>query len=114
MSNKPTIVLVHGALTDASVWNGVSSRLQSMGHTIVAPAMPLRGLHSDAEYLSAFLKTIEGPVVIAGHSYGGSVMSHPDIDNPNVKALVFAAGIPCRSFTFWEKIVNPGNGNSGI
>jgi pimeloyl-ACP methyl ester carboxylesterase len=87
----PTIVLIHGALTDASVWNDVSGKLQGEGFTVVAPAMPLRGLHTDAEYLASFLDTISGPVVVAGHSYGGSVISHPVIAKGGVKALVFVA-----------------------
>jgi hypothetical protein len=57
-----TIVLVHGALTDASVWNGVIGQLQGEGFIIVAPAMPLRGFHTDADYLASFLDTIAGPV----------------------------------------------------
>lgn len=91
MSNQPTIVLVHGALTDASVWHGVSRHLWEMGYGTIAPAMPLRGLHTDAEYLSAFLKTIDGPMIIVGHSYGGSVISHPAISHAGIKALVFVA-----------------------
>jgi pimeloyl-ACP methyl ester carboxylesterase len=63
---SPTIILVHGALTDASVWNGVTHRLQDRGYT--APAMPLRSLAADADYLSAFLNTIDASVVLAGHS----------------------------------------------
>jgi pimeloyl-ACP methyl ester carboxylesterase len=90
-ATDPTIVLIHGALTDASVWNGVSGKLQSDGFSTTAPAMPLRGLHTDAEYLASFLDTIGGPVVIAGHSYGGSVISHPVIAKGSVKALIFVA-----------------------
>jgi pimeloyl-ACP methyl ester carboxylesterase len=90
-ATDPTIVLIHGALTDASVWNGVSGKLQAEGFITVAPAMPLRGLHTDAEYLASFLDTISGPVVIAGHSYGGSVISHPVIAKDGVKALIFVA-----------------------
>jgi len=91
MSDQPTVVLVHGAFSDASAWNGVSHRLQNMGYVTLAPAMPLRGLHSDAEYLASFLKTVEGPMVLAGHSYGGSVISHPVLANINISALVFIA-----------------------
>jgi pimeloyl-ACP methyl ester carboxylesterase len=90
-STDLTIVLVHGALTDGSVWNGVSGKLQAEGFVTVAPAMPLRGLHTDAEYLASFLDTIDGPVLIAGHSYGGSVISHPVIAKNGVKALIFVA-----------------------
>jgi pimeloyl-ACP methyl ester carboxylesterase len=91
IQQHPTIVFVHGALTDTSVWNEVIQRLQSLGYTTVAPAIPLRGLTSDAEYLSSFLKTIEGPFVVVGHSYGGSIISHPVISTDHVKALVFVA-----------------------
>lgn len=91
MTHKPTIVLVHGALTDASVWNGVSATLQADGFSVVAPALPLRGLASDAEHLAAFLRTVDGPLVVAGHSYGGSVISHPAVASEKVKALVFVA-----------------------
>jgi pimeloyl-ACP methyl ester carboxylesterase len=90
-TTNPTIVLVHGALTDASVWNGVSGKLQGEAFITLAPAMPLRGLHTDADYLASFLDTIAGPVVVAGHSYGGSVISHPDIAKSHVKALIFVA-----------------------
>jgi pimeloyl-ACP methyl ester carboxylesterase len=90
-STDLTIVLVHGALTDGSVWNGVSGKLQAEGFVTVAPAMPLRGLHTNAEYLASFLDTIDGPVLIAGHSYGGSVISHPVIAKNGVKALIFVA-----------------------
>ncbi len=87
----PTIVLVHGALTDASVWGAVTPRLQAEGYAVLAPALPLRGLASDAAYLAAFLATVDGPVVLAGHSYGGSVISHPATAEAKVKALVFVA-----------------------
>ncbi|MBD8900598.1 alpha/beta hydrolase [Rhodanobacter sp. DHG33] len=91
MSNQPTIVLVHGALTDASIWHGVSRHLWNMGYETIAPAMPLRGLYTDAEYLSTFLKTIDRPMIVVGHSYGGSVISHPAICHADIKALVFVA-----------------------
>jgi pimeloyl-ACP methyl ester carboxylesterase len=91
MSDSPTLVLVHGVLTDASVWRGVSARLQRAGHSVVAPALPLRTLDGDAGYLRAFLETLPGPLVVAGHSYGGSVLSHPDALTPAVRALVFVA-----------------------
>jgi len=91
MKSSPVIVLVHGALTDASVWNLVSIYLQKAGYSIVAPAMPLRGLQSDAAYLSAFLDTINAPIVLVGHSYGGSIISHPGVARKNLEALVFVA-----------------------
>jgi pimeloyl-ACP methyl ester carboxylesterase len=69
------VVLVHGAFADASSWNGVVSRLQERGYTVVAPGLGMRGLASDSDYLASLLAQIEGPVVLAGHSYGGAVIS---------------------------------------
>ncbi|HEY0815611.1 MAG TPA: alpha/beta hydrolase [Pseudonocardia sp.] len=91
MPDNPTFVLVHGALTDASVWRGVSDRLQRAGHRVLAPSNPMRSLDSDAAYLRAFLETLPGPLVVAGHSYAGSILSHPDAITPDVQALVFVA-----------------------
>ena len=88
---KPTIVLVHGAWADASGWAEVTSRLQRDGYTVIAPANPLRGLHSDADYLTSVLATITGPVVLVGHSYGGMVMTNAATTAPNVRALVYVA-----------------------
>lgn len=91
-TSGPTVVLVHGALTGASVWHEVIRRLQADGHTVVAPALPLRGLASDAAYLAAIVGRIPGPVVLAGHSYAGAVISHPDVAAcENLAALVYIA-----------------------
>ena len=87
--DKPTIVLVHGAWADSSSWSPVVRRLQRHGYTVHAPANPLRGLSSDAAYLSSYLHTISGPVVLVGHSYGGAVTTNAATGNPAVKALVF-------------------------
>lgn len=91
MTEKPTVVLVHGALTDASIWSSVSRKLRAEGYTTIAPALALRSLHQDAEYLAAFLDTLTGPFVLVGHSYGGSVISHPSANKRGLKALVFVA-----------------------
>ncbi|HET9449116.1 MAG TPA: alpha/beta hydrolase [Steroidobacteraceae bacterium] len=88
----PTIVLVHGAFADASSWNGVIPELQAEGYEVIAVANPLRTLSGDAAYVSAVVKTIAGPVVLVGHSYGGAVISNAAGGNDNVKALVFVAG----------------------
>jgi pimeloyl-ACP methyl ester carboxylesterase len=84
---KPTVVLVHGAWADGSSWSPVTRRLQRDGYTVDVVANPLRGVASDAAYLDAVLKTISGPIVLAGHSYGGAVITN--VANPNVKALVY-------------------------
>jgi pimeloyl-ACP methyl ester carboxylesterase len=87
---KATVVLVHGAWADSSSWAAVVRRLQRTGYKVAAPGNPLRGLASDAAYLRSYLGTIDGPVVLAGHSYGGAVITNAAANNPNVKALVYA------------------------
>jgi pimeloyl-ACP methyl ester carboxylesterase len=88
---RPTIVLVHGAFADASGWNDVIARLQDRGYTVLAPPNPLRSLTADSEYLRYFLSTIDGPIVLVGHSYGGAVLTNAATGNPNVEALVYIA-----------------------
>jgi pimeloyl-ACP methyl ester carboxylesterase len=88
---KPTIVLVHGAFADASSWSGVVQRLQQRGYTVIAPPNPLRGVDSDAAALASVLKTVAGPIVLVGHSYGGMVISEAAQGNSAVKALVYIA-----------------------
>jgi pimeloyl-ACP methyl ester carboxylesterase len=53
--------------------------------------MPLRSLHADAEYLSSILTAVEGPFVLVGHSYGGSVISHPILTKHALKSVVFVS-----------------------
>src|SRR5687767_4047841 len=86
---KPTIVLVHGAFADASSWNGVIAILKKDGYSVVAVANPLRSVKSDARYVDDVMAGIKQPVVLVGHSYGGSVIS--EAHSPNVKALVYVA-----------------------
>jgi pimeloyl-ACP methyl ester carboxylesterase len=86
---KPTIVLVHGAFADASSWNGVTAILQKDGYDVIAVANPLRGVKHDAQYVADIVNGIGAPVVLVGHSYGGSVIS--EVRAPHVKALVYVA-----------------------
>jgi pimeloyl-ACP methyl ester carboxylesterase len=88
---KPTIVLVHGAFADASGWSDVFRSLSSRGYEVYAPANPLRGVASDGEYLRSFVSTLDGPVVLAGHSYGGCVITNASAGLSAVKALVYIA-----------------------
>ncbi len=88
---KPTIVLVHGAFADASSWNGVTAQLLDAGYPVIAPAVPLRGLSADSAYLASILATIDGPIVLVGHSYGGAVVTDAATGNANVVALVYVA-----------------------
>jgi pimeloyl-ACP methyl ester carboxylesterase len=88
---KPTIVLVHGAFAESSSWNKVITRLERHGYPVVAAPNPLRGVHEDAGSVSAILRSIRGPVVLVGHSYGGPVISEAATGNANVRALVFVS-----------------------
>lgn len=90
-SEKPTIVLVHGAFADAASWNGVIEILEKDGYPVIAVANPLRSVKGDARYVSDVVSTINSPVVLVGHSYGGSVISEAANDEANVKALVYVA-----------------------
>jgi pimeloyl-ACP methyl ester carboxylesterase len=97
---KPTVVLVHGAWADSGSWDQVVARLQRQGYTVVAFPNPLRGLPDDSAYLAAFLQTISGPIVLVGHSYGGTVITNAATGNANVKALVYVdAFIPAEGET---------------
>ena len=89
---KPTIVLVHGAYAESSSWSGVIEPLVADGHRVIAWANPLRGVATDAAALSDLVRSVEGPVVLAGHSYGGAVMTNVDPDAGDVVALVYVAG----------------------
>ena len=91
MTATPTIVLVHGAFAESASWNGVIANLHRRGYTAIAVANPLRGLQHDAAYLRSVLDSLSGPVVLAGHSYGGSVMSEAADGAPGVTALVYIA-----------------------
>ncbi len=69
-----TIVLVHGAFAESVSWDGVIDPLVAEGHRVVAAANPLRGLATDAAAVSDLVRTIQGPVVLVAHSYGGAVI----------------------------------------
>lgn len=92
-SAKPTIVLVHGAFADSSSWDAEISYLRGHGYPVDAIDTPLRGLAFDAAYVEAQLKTIQGPVVLVGHSYAGEVTSQAAAQTTNVKALVYVAAL---------------------
>lgn len=90
-TDKPTIVLVHGAFAEASSWNGVVDILQNHGYPVVAVANPLRSVKSDAQYLADIVDSIKAPVVLVGHSYGGLVIGEMDGAGRDIKGLVFVA-----------------------
>jgi pimeloyl-ACP methyl ester carboxylesterase len=89
---RPTIVLVHGAFAESSSWDAVITKLTVDGYAAIAAANPLRSVASDAASISAVVRSIDGPVILVGHSYGGPVITEAANGNPNVKALVYVAG----------------------
>jgi pimeloyl-ACP methyl ester carboxylesterase len=91
MSDTPTVVLVHGAFAESSSWNDVLTRLETAGVPAVALPNPLRGVASDAAGVRAYLRSLPGPVVLVGHSYGGAVASTAATGLDGVRALVFVA-----------------------
>jgi pimeloyl-ACP methyl ester carboxylesterase len=89
---KPTIVLVHGAYAESSSWNDVITPLVDQGHRVIAWATPLRGLAQDAGALADLVRSVDGPVVLVGHSYGGALLTNVPADAGDVRGLVFIAG----------------------
>jgi pimeloyl-ACP methyl ester carboxylesterase len=89
---KPTIILVHGAFAGSSSWSGVTAKLEGDGYKVIAAANPLRSLTGDAAYVAALARSVPGPVLLVGHSYGGAVISEAGSDAGNVKGLVMVAG----------------------
>src|SRR5262245_32868855 len=97
---KPTIVLVHGAWADSSSWTPVIERLRASDYRLRAIANPLQGLTSDTAYLSSYLATIDGPVVLVGPSYGGALITNVDASAFDIRSLVYVAGfIPIKGET---------------
>lgn len=103
---KPTIVFVHGGWADSSGWNAELAAFQKDGYPVIAPANPLRGLSSDAAYLRSVLQTIDGPIVLVGHSYGGAVISNAAVGVPNVEALVYIAAFAPDAGESLAQLVN--------
>jgi pimeloyl-ACP methyl ester carboxylesterase len=88
----PTIVLVHGAFADASSFRALYDELLDEEVTMVAPPNPLRGLTGgDGDYLKGVIGGIDGPVLLVGHSYGGSVITAAGTAE-NVVGLVYISG----------------------
>jgi pimeloyl-ACP methyl ester carboxylesterase len=88
----PTIVLVHGAFAESASWDQVVDPLLDAGHPVIAVANPLRGVAADAACVSDHVRSIEGPVVLVGHSYGGAVITNVDPDAGEIVGLVYVAG----------------------
>jgi pimeloyl-ACP methyl ester carboxylesterase len=91
-TTNPTVVFVHGAWADNSGWDGSIRALDRQGFRTIGAANPLRELRSDAAYVAGLLGSIEGPIIMVGHSYGGAVISNAATGNDQVRALVYING----------------------
>jgi pimeloyl-ACP methyl ester carboxylesterase len=106
-AGAPTVVLVHGGFADGSSWTDVIDRLQGAGVGTLAPANPLRGLVNDSTYVSNVVQTIEGPVLLVGHSYGGLVITNVGAMVENAVGLVYVAAMtPDEGETMLEVAAN--------
>src|SRR3954467_9023498 len=86
---RPTIVLVHGAFAESASWDQVIDPLVAEGHRVVTAANPLRSLAGDAAAVGDLVRTIDGPVVLVAHSYGGAVISNVPADAGEIVGLVY-------------------------
>lgn len=102
---EPTLVLVHGAFADATSWDGVAAELRGRGYRVVTVDNPLRGPRHDAEALQGVLDSIDGPVVLVGHSYGGSVITNTH--DPKVQANVYIAAFAPAQGEFVLGLIDP-------
>ena len=91
MSAPANVILVHGAWADGSCWSGVIERLQADGYHVTAPQFPLTALADDVARLWHVLDLQDGPAIVAGHSYGGQIITALGADAPNVAGLVYIA-----------------------
>jgi pimeloyl-ACP methyl ester carboxylesterase len=88
---RPNIVLVHGAFADGASWSAVIERLQADGYHVTAPQFPMTALADDVARLRQVLDLQDGATIVAGHSYGGQIMTALGTDAPNVAGLVYIA-----------------------
>jgi pimeloyl-ACP methyl ester carboxylesterase len=89
---NPTIVLVHGAFAESASWDGVIEPLRGSGHRVIAAANPLRDLAGDAASVGDLVRSIEGPVLLVAHSYGGAVISNVPAEAGEITGLVYVNG----------------------
>ena len=93
----PAIILVHGAFAESASWDGVIGPLLGAGYPVIAAANPLRGLAADAAAVADLVRTVDGPVVLVGHSYGGVVISNVPAAAGAIAGLVYVAGFAPES-----------------
>ncbi|HEV2271752.1 MAG TPA: alpha/beta hydrolase [Steroidobacteraceae bacterium] len=86
------VVLVHGAITDGSSWRGVYDILRADGYHVSIVQQPLTGLADDVAATKRVIDRQDGPVILVGHSYGGTIITVAGAD-PKVRALVYVAAL---------------------
>lgn len=89
---KTTIVMVHGAFAESASWDRAVGPLQRAGHTVMAVPNPLRGVAEDAAYVTDAVRSVEGPVLLVAHSYGGAVITDVPRDAADLVGLVYVGG----------------------
>ncbi|MEV4349327.1 alpha/beta hydrolase [Actinoplanes sp. NPDC049596] len=107
-----TIILVHGAFSESTNWAGVIPPLRAAGHRVIAAPNHLRSLSGDAASVSSLIGTITGPVVLVGHSYGGSVITNAARGHDNVRALVYIAAFAPVEGESVGDVQGPGSGST--
>lgn len=109
-TTKPTVVIVHGAWTDASSFAGVQQLLTKRGYEVLEFANPLRSLAGDADYLATFLQSrTSGPVLLVGHSYGGAIIGAAAAAVPSVSGLVYVnAFVPAEGESLLDLLNSAG------
>ena len=89
--HKPSILLVHGAFGDGSIWTQVIQNLQQRRFNVVASQLPLTSVAADVKTVQRDLAALAGPTVVVGHSYGGVVITQAAAGATNVASLVYIA-----------------------
>lgn len=108
---EATIILVHGAWADGSSWNLVAPELRSRGLSVLTPPNLLRGVTTDAPYVTSFVaQRATGPVILVGHSYGGFVITNAAAGAGDVRGLVYVdAFIPDAGETVFQILGGSGS-----
>src|SRR5262245_14948418 len=91
--STPTVLLVHGAWTSTYFWGPTIEALAAEGIEATAVPVQLRSLAADSAYLTAVATAIDGPVLLVGHGFGGTIATVAGARATNVVGLVYVAGL---------------------